>query len=445
MLPRSGSCSSPCRAAERGGGSAGGTGVSAGSSASSTPAAPAAAPPGEAAPPPGAAAAPPAPAAPAAGEAAAPPPAPALATPAQLQQLVSPIALYPDSLVAQILAGSTYPTQVVEAERFVQQNPNLTGDALAAQVNPQPWDPSVRSLCQFPSVLQMMSQNVSWTSALGQAYYTQPQDVLAAIQVMRRRAMRAGTLKSTSQQKIVVEAAPSGASGPVVMQEGGGPPQIIVIQPAQPNVVYVPAYNPTSVYGAPIAPPPGYSPGYSGGQMLAAGVIGFGAGFLTSSLINHGNNYWGTNWSHGNVVYNRNVYISNTNYFAPGSPGYRPGYPGYPANRPGYPGYPANRPGYPGYPANRPGYPNYPANRPGYPGYGGNPANRPGYPAGYPPRPVPYTGKTNLAATNPNLKPIPKPGTYPNRSATGKQPYPGRKPVGNVPGGSVGTTKPGGY
>ena len=111
--------------------------------------------------------------------------------------------------------------------------------------------------------------------------------------------MRAGTLKSTSQQKIVVEAAPSGASGPVVVQEGGGPPQVIVIQPAQPNVVYVPAYNPTSVYGAPIAPPPGYSPGYSGGQMLAAGVIGFGAGFLTSSLINHGNNYWGTNWSHG--------------------------------------------------------------------------------------------------------------------------------------------------
>ena len=151
------------------------------------PASPAEVPPGaeSAPPPPGAAAAPP-------EEATAP--APPLATPEQLQQLVSPIALYPDSLVAQILTASTYPTQVVDADRFMKQNPNLTGDALAAQVNAQPWDPSVRSLCQFPSVLDTMSQSLSWTTALGQAYYIQPQDVLAAIQVMRHRAMQAGTL-----------------------------------------------------------------------------------------------------------------------------------------------------------------------------------------------------------------------------------------------------------
>ncbi len=225
-----------------------------------------------------------------AGEA---PPAPPLATPDQLQQLVSPIALYPDSLVAQILTASTYPTQVVDADHFMKQNPNLTGDALAAQVNPQPWDPSVRSLCQFPSVLDTMSQSISWTTALGQAYYVQPQDVLAAIQVMRNRAMAAGTLKSTSQQRVVVQTAPPpGEAPPVVVQGGAPPPQVIVIQPAQPNTVYVPTYNPSTVYGAPVEQPPGYS----GTSMLMAGVVGFGAGMLVSSLINSGNNSWGTNW-----------------------------------------------------------------------------------------------------------------------------------------------------
>ena len=117
----------------------------------------------------------------------------------------------------------------------------------------------------------------------------------------------------------------------------------------------MPTYNPSTVYGAPVEQPPGYS----GTSMLMAGVVGFGAGMLLSSLINSGNNSWGTNWYGRNVVYNRNVYVSNSNYFARRYPGYRPGY-GYP-NRPGYPGYP-NRPGYPGYP-NRPGYPAYPIGR----------------------------------------------------------------------------------
>jgi Protein of unknown function (DUF3300) len=239
-----------------------------------------------------------------------------------LQQLVSPIALYPDLLVAQILAGSTYPNEITQAAQFVQQNPNLTGDALAAQVNVQPWDPSVKSLCQFASVLQTMAQSIDWTTALGNAYYTQPQDVLAAIQVMRRRARDAGNLKSTPQQNVVVESAPSG--GTTVVQ--GAPPQVIVIQPTQPNTVYVPTYNPATVYGAPVEQPPGYS-GYSDAAMLAAGVIGFGAGVLMTSLINHGSNSWGTNWYGGNVVYNRNVFVSNSNYFAARYPGYRPGYP----------------------------------------------------------------------------------------------------------------------
>ncbi|HKD66545.1 MAG TPA: DUF3300 domain-containing protein [Candidatus Binataceae bacterium] len=364
-----------------------------------------------------------------------------LATADQLQQLVSPIALYPDMLIAQILAASTFPTQVVDAARFVQQNPNLSGDALAAQVNAKPWDPSVRSLCQFPSVLQTMSQSLSWTSALGEAYYVQPQDVMTAIQVMRQRAMHAGTLKSTEQQSVSVQSAPPPSEGgPVVVQGSSAPPpQVIVIQPAQPNTVYVPTYNPSTVYGAPVPQPAGYS-GYSGAAMLAAGVVGFGAGMLTSALINNGNNSWGTNWYGGNVVYNRGVYYSNSNYFVNRYPGYRPGYGPYPGYRPGYPGYPGypNRPGYPGYPAypNRPGYPAYP-NRPGYPGYAGNrpgyPGYKPGYPGYKPGYPANYANRpNNLAATNPGMRPnFAKPGTYPNRTGTVNKTRPGT--VGGLP------------
>jgi hypothetical protein len=152
-----------------------------------------------------------------------------------LQQLVSPIALYPDMLVAQILTGSTFPNQVTEASQFMEQHPGSTGDALATQVNPKPWDPGIRSLCQFPSVLQTMSQSISWTTALGNAYYTQPQDVLNAIQVMRRRAMQAGNLKSTSQQRVVIENAPP--PGGTMVAQGGQQPQVIVIQPSQPDTM----------------------------------------------------------------------------------------------------------------------------------------------------------------------------------------------------------------
>jgi Protein of unknown function (DUF3300) len=120
----------------------------------------------------------------------------------QLQQLVAPIALYPDSLVAQILAASTYPEQVVEADRWVQANPNVTGDALAQAVDQQNWDPSVKALCAFPSVLANMDKNISWTSSLGDAYYNQAQDVMDAIQVMRQKAQQAGNLQSTPQQTV---------------------------------------------------------------------------------------------------------------------------------------------------------------------------------------------------------------------------------------------------
>ncbi len=153
----------------------------------------------------------------------------------------------------------------------------------------------------IPSVPDMSDSLLRGTFAPGEhGYNSSLADVMAAIQVMRKRAMDAGTLKSTQQQKVEVQSAPAqtgGAAGPMV--EGGQPQlaqqQVVVIQPAQPNVVYVPTYNPTTVYGAPVASPPGYT-GYSGTEMLAAGVVSFGAGMLLGSLINGGYNSWGTNW-----------------------------------------------------------------------------------------------------------------------------------------------------
>src|SRR5580692_5751177 len=230
-----------------------------------------------------------------------PGPAPGAASDEELQELVSPIALYPDVLVAQILAGSTYPTQVVEADRWLKQNPNLSGDQLASQVNQQSWDPSIKSLTQFPTVLQTMNDNLAWTSALGEAYYNQPGDVMNAIQVMRNKAVAAGNLKSTPQQKVELQPAPpaeQGSTQPAVQQT-------VIIQPAQPNTVYVPQYNPTTAYGAPVPAPAGYS----GTDMLLTGVLAFGAGILLGSLINDGHNSWGCNWGGGynsSVVYNRN-------------------------------------------------------------------------------------------------------------------------------------------
>src|SRR5271154_2310757 len=147
-------------------------------------------------------------------------------TPEQLQQLVAPIALYPDSLVAQILAASTFPEQVVEADRWVQAHPDLKGADLGQAVDQQPWDPSVKALAAFPSVLGNMDKNLSWTSSLGDAYYNQQQDVMDAVQAMRKKAEASGNLKSSQQQTVTDD--PYGA---------------VDIAPADPSVVYVPADN----------------------------------------------------------------------------------------------------------------------------------------------------------------------------------------------------------
>ena len=218
-------------------------------------------------------------------------------TPEELQRLVAPIALYPDSLVAQILAASTFPEEVVEADRWVQANPDLKGDALGKAVDQQPWDPSVKALAAFPAVLGNMDKNLSWTSSLGDAYYNQQPDVMDAVQVMRRKAQDAGALKTTPQE--------------VVKAEGPN----IDIEPADPDVVYVPAYDPWSVYGYPVVAWPGWYPYpgiWFGGPYLSFG-IGFPIGWYGG--FGWGWGHWGFNWGGRYAMYNHGRYYSGSRTF----------------------------------------------------------------------------------------------------------------------------------
>ena len=212
----------------------------------------------------------------------------------ELQQLVAPIALYPDALVAQILGAATFPDQITQANNWLQQNKGLTGSALMQAVDKQSWDPSVKALTQFPSVLDNMVKNLSWTSALGETYHTQASDVMAAVQALRAKAKAAGNLKSGSQITVVQQS-----------------PQVIVIQPTNPQVVYVPQYNPTVVYGAPVT-----TPGYSTAAVVPTAVLAFGVGIAVGAAINNsccgwGYSYWNCNWHGGAVVYRNNVYYGN--------------------------------------------------------------------------------------------------------------------------------------
>src|SRR5215471_4001999 len=163
-------------------------------------------------------------------------------TPEQLYQLVAPIALFPDNLLAQVLAASTYPDQVTAAYNWMQQNTSLKGQQLLETVNQQPWDASVKGLTQFPDVLSQLATNLSWTSALGDAYFNVPQSVMNAVQVMRQRAYQAGNLKSNQQQNVQVQNQAPGNATPPPASSGEPqttivqpPPQTIIIQPAQPD------------------------------------------------------------------------------------------------------------------------------------------------------------------------------------------------------------------
>jgi hypothetical protein len=218
----------------------------------------------------------------------------------ELQSLVAPIALYPDSLVAQILTASTFPDQVAIADYWVQQNKSLTGSALMQAVDKQSWDASVKALTEFPSVLDNMAKNLTWTSSLGEAYHNQQADVMTAIQTLRAQAKAKGNLQSSSQITVVQQS-----------------PQTIVIQPANPQIVYVPEYNPAVVYGTPYMVPGYVAPAYTAGDVAAAGIIGFGAGIAVGAMMSHGCCSWGySSWNcgwHGTaVVYHGGAYYGNS-------------------------------------------------------------------------------------------------------------------------------------
>lgn len=218
----------------------------------------------------------------------------------QLQALVAPIALYPDALVAQILAAATFPDQIAVAEYWMQQNTSLKGSALMQAVDKQTWDPSVKALTQFPSVLDNLSKNLSWTSSLGEAYHDQAADVMSAIQTLRAQAKEKGNLKSSSQITVVQQS-----------------PQTIVIQSANPQVVYVPQYNPAVIYGYPYVVPGYVAPVYSTGDMVAASMLSFGAGIAVGAMMSGGCCGWGySSWNcgwHGTaVVYHGGGYYGNS-------------------------------------------------------------------------------------------------------------------------------------
>lgn len=242
-------------------------------------------------------------------------PAPSHLTPQQLQDLVAPIALYPDALVAQILAASAYPTQIVEAERFLQQSPDLKGKDLGNAVDQQDWDPSVKALCQFPTVLANMDKDLTWTSELGDANVNQQADVMNAIQYMRHQAQQAGNLKSTPQQ--------------TVNNQGDD----IDIAPAEPDVVYVPEYDPELVYGYPVPLWPGFYPWWGvGGPYISFG-IGFGIGPFFG--FGWGWGHWGFDWYNHGLIWGGHPYFFHShafydrNAYFRGGGGFRGGYGGF--------------------------------------------------------------------------------------------------------------------
>ncbi len=211
----------------------------------------------------------------------------------ELEQILAPVALYPDSLLTQILMASTYPLEIVSADRWAKQNKDMKGDALAKALEAQPWDPSVKSLVNFPQVLAMMSEKLDWTQKVGDAFLAQQKDVMGTVQNLRKKAQASGNLKTTKEQVVKVEQ------------------EVIIIEPASPQVIYVPTYNPTVVYGSwayPAYPPyPVYPPGY----VATTAAFSFMAGAAVGAAWGYA---WGNaNWRGGdvNINYNQNTNINN--------------------------------------------------------------------------------------------------------------------------------------
>jgi hypothetical protein len=214
----------------------------------------------------------------------------------QLEQLVAPIALYPDTLVAQVLAASTYPAQVVDADHWRRAQGYASPNQIAAGADAQTWDPSLKALTAFPQVLAQMDRNLQWTTDLGNAYYNQPQDVLEAIQVMRQRAQAAGNLQSTPQESVSYD-------------QGN-----IELAPVNPQLVYVPAYNPWSVYGQPVSPYPGFSLLGALGSFFGSSPVSYGLGIAMTAFSNTpwGWLAWGLSWLTQSVLFNHENYYSQS-------------------------------------------------------------------------------------------------------------------------------------
>src|SRR5262245_50132807 len=253
-----------------------------------------------------------------------PPPGPAPAAsaptwkPEELEQIVAPVALYPDPLLAQVFMASTYPLEVVGAARWLRENPNVKGAQLDEALKKQTWDDSVKSLVSFPPVLTMMNDKLDWTQKLGDAFLAQQKDVMDAVQRLRAKAQAQGNLKSNKEQTVTTEQVPSAAAPPPPPAGQPGPPPppatiqettVIKIEPANPQVVYVPTYNPTVVYGAwpyPAYPPYAYYPPGYAAATFATAAISFGVGMAVGGAL------WGNcNWGRGDV----NVHVNNYNNF----------------------------------------------------------------------------------------------------------------------------------
>ncbi len=211
--------------------------------------------------------------------------------PEQLDSLVAPIALYPDSLLSQVLVASTYPLELVEANQWLSQNGGLQGQALVDAAKQQNWDPSIQALVIFPDVLRRLTQDIRWTTSLGNAFLAQQADVMSAVQDMRQRAQQTGKLQDTPQQRIITQ------------NEGGQP--VIEIEPANPQVIYVPTYNPAYIWGPPAYGyyPPLYYPGVGIG-------FGFGGGISIGAFFGGGWGGWGwhPNWGGRSIIVNNNFF-----------------------------------------------------------------------------------------------------------------------------------------
>ena len=213
--------------------------------------------------------------------------------PDQLDSLVAPIALYPDPLLAQVLAASTYPLEVVQLQQWLEQNKELKDKALADAAAKQQWDPSVQALAALPDVVKRLANDIQWTTDLGNAFLAQESDVMDAVQRMRKKAQEKGTLKSTEQQSVETK---------VVENKN-----VIIVQPSSPDVIYVPSYDPVVVYGPAIYPyPPIYYP--PPGYYAAGMALSFGVGVMMGA-------FWGGGWGWGCGWGGNNVYINNNNNF----------------------------------------------------------------------------------------------------------------------------------